>query len=275
MTSTRGARRAKDAAFVAVCTLAFAVAIAPLVAIVIHAARVVATSPGVPAAGGRIASSSLGRAALGSLMVVTLAAIVAIPVGVLAGVFCAESRRFGRAARVATDALAGLPPIVIGLVVYVGVVMPMRRHSVLAGGLALALIAIPIVARGTDTLLGLVPRTLGDVATSLGLPRWRVVAFALLPAVARGVVATTSVALGRALGETAPLLLTSFQSSDLPRDPLDATSTLPVAIWLQSSSPDAAERARAWSGALVLLGVAAALHLLAGALRRRADGAKP
>jgi phosphate transport system permease protein len=272
VTSTRRARRARDVAFVAACTLAFAIAVAPLLAIVAHAVVVVATSPSFAPARG---AAGLGRAMLGSLSVVAIAASIAIPIGVLAGAFCAESRRFGRAARMATDALGGLPPIVVGLVVYVAVVVPMRRHSVLAGALALAIIAIPIVARGTDTLLGLVPKTLGDVATSLGLPRWRVVAFALLPAVARGVVATASVAIGRALGETAPLLLTSFQSSDVPRGPLDATSTLPVAIWLQSASPEPADRARAWSAALVLLGMATALHLLAGALRRRAERTAP
>lgn len=269
----RGARRAKDFAFVAACTIAFAIAVAPLLAIVAHAAFAVASAAALPDGGVPFASPRLGRAVFGSLSVVVLAAAFAIPVGILCGAFCAESRRFGRAARMATDALAGLPPIVVGLVVYVAVVLPTRRHSVLAGALALAFIALPIVVRGTDTLLVLTPKALGDVATSLGLPRWRVVAFALLPAVARGVVATSSVAVGRALGETAPLLLTSFQSSDLPRGPLDATSTLPVAIWQEASAPDRATRAHAWSAALVLLGVAALLHVLAVVLRRRAEGA--
>jgi phosphate transport system permease protein len=263
-------RRAAHAAYRAACAAALALAVAPLVASIAYA---------VPRAGAAVlnlvahgaaspAGAGLVDAAAGSAAVVGLAALVGVPIGVLAGVFAAESARGGRLARAGIDLLGGVPAVVVGLVAHVAIVLPTRRHGLLAGAVALSLVVIPPVARGTDDLLRLVPRALRDAATSLGLPRWRVALFALLPAARRGVAATAALAVSRALGETAPLLLTTFHVGGFPDGLTGPTPTLPVAIWTQASSADERARSAAWLAALVLLAAALALRAAALLLRR-------
>lgn len=266
MTPGSAVRRVKSGVFRGACAVAFALALTPLVALLVHATPRAAAAFGGPAASTTV--SRLVDALAGSTAVVTLAAVLGVPVGVLAGAFASESSRGGRAARVAVDLLAGVPAVLVGLVAHVAVVLPMRGHSLVAGAAALALVVIPPVARGTDDLLRLVPRALRDTAVSLGLPRWRVVVFALLPAVRRGVAATSALAVSRALGETAPLVLTSFHAVGFPRGLAGPTPTLPVSIWLDASSPQDAFRARAWAAALILLAIAFALRGAASLLRR-------
>lgn len=268
MTGGAARRRVEDAIFGAACTAAFAVALSPLVALVLHAApRALAFLSSAP---GGLAGSDLatvGHALAGSASVVGLAALFGIPVGILAGAFAAESPRGGGAARLFVDLLAGVPAVVLGLVVHVAMVLPMRRHSLLAGAVALALVIVPPVARGTDALLSLVPGAVREAALSLGLSRWRVVLVALLPAVRRGVAATAALAVSRALGETAPVLLTVFHARGFPEGILDPAPTLPVSIWLGAATADPARGARAWISALLLLVMAVALRTAASLLR--------
>jgi len=270
-------RRAKDVAFRAACALAFLVAVAPLGVLLVHA---------VPRAWGAIATrlvvapsaplgdvAGLGQALVGSATIAAAAAAIGIPLGVVAGAFAAESPRGGRAARLAVDLLAGVPAVVIGLFTHVVMVLPMRRYSLLAGAVALSLIILPPVARGTDALLRLVPQALRDTAVSLGLPRWRVVVFGLLPAARRGIAATAALAVSRALGETAPLLLTTAHGNGLPTGLLGPAPALPVAIWLHAGSPHEVLQARAWAAALLLLVLALCLRVASLVLRRDATRA--
>jgi phosphate transport system permease protein len=261
-------RRVADAIFGAACTAGFVIALAPLLALLVHAAPralgLLLTASASVAAGDL---AIVCHAAVGSAAVVGLAALIGIPVGILAGAFLAESPRGGRVARLFVDLLAGVPAVVLGLVVHVAMVLPMRRYSLLAGAVALALVVVPPVARGTDALLSLVPGGVREAALSLGLSRWRVVLVALLPAVRRGVAATSALAVSRALGETAPVLLTVFHARGFLEGILHPVPTLPVGIWLDAAGADPATGARAWTSALLLLALAVALRTAASLLR--------
>ena len=260
------ARRLRDLAFRAVCAVAFVIAMAPFVWLLGLALIRVAGIAGRVGWGAILARPELGASLLGSLAVVALGAAIGVPLGILAGVFAAESPKAGRLARLGVDLLAAVPGVIVGLLVVVLVVLPMRQQSLLSGSLALALVILPVVARGTEGVLGLVPATLRDAATSLGLPRWRVVALALLPAASRGVLAASLLAVGRALGETAPLLLTTFHDPRATIGLFGAAPTLPVSIWRGAfhASPEKSP----WPLALLLLTLAITLRAMALVLAR-------
>jgi phosphate transport system permease protein len=158
--------------------------------------------------GGGIANSIVGSA-----KVVGLAGLIGIPVGVASGVYLSEYGRRGRFAfcvRYAADVMNGVPSIVIGLFAYALIVMPMKKFSALSGSVALSLIMIPIVLRNTEEFLRLVPGTIREGALALGVPRWKVVLFVILPTAGRGILAGALLALSRVAGETAPLVFTAF-----------------------------------------------------------------
>lgn len=207
----------------------------------------------------------MGNAILGTFTVLGLAALFGLPVGIGAGVYLAEfgRNRFGAAVRFGADVLTGVPSIVVGIFVYVLVVLAMGGFSALAGGVALAIIMVPIVSRTTEEMLRLVPMSLREAGLALGVPYWRVVLDVVLRAARGGIITGVMLAVARAAGETAPLLFTAFNNRFWQSGLAEPISTLPVQIFTYAVSPFDEWHAQAWAGALVLLMIVLGLSILA------------
>ncbi|HEY6056818.1 MAG TPA: phosphate ABC transporter permease PstA [Candidatus Limnocylindrales bacterium] len=204
-------------------------------------------------------------AVLGSLQMVPLAALIAVPSGILAGVYVNEfsSPRVGRAVRFAADVLVGVPSILVGVFVFTFLVLPFRQFNALAGSLALAIIMLPVVMRTTEELLKLVPGTLREASLALGVPVWRTVLSVVLRTGLSGILTGVMLAVARAAGETAPLLFTALGSrlvnvGDFGK-PMDA---LPVFIYTNARQPFPVLNQQAWGAAFLLLLFVLAVNVL-------------
>jgi len=219
----------------------------------------------------------VGNAILGTASMVALACLIGLPVGIGAGVFLAEraDNAFSRAVRFTAEVFSGIPSIVIGIVAYGLVVVPMRRFSGLAGGLALALLMVPSLARTTEELVRLVPVSLREASLALGISQWKTSLRIVLRTAAGGLLTAALLAIARAAGETAPLLFTSLNNQYWNFRPDQPTASLTVQIYNYAISPYEDWHQKAWSAALVLLLLVGLLNLAARyALRRSAAGGK-
>lgn len=222
------------------------------------------------------AGGGIANAIVGSAKVVGLAGLIGIPVGVASGVYLAEYGRRGRFAfcvRYAADVMNGVPSIVIGLFAYALIVMPMKRFSALSGSVALALIMIPIVLRNTEEFLRLVPGTIREAALALGVPRWKVVLFVMVPTAGRGILTAALLALARVAGETAPLIFTAFGNRFWDAGMLNPIATLPHAIYNYAISPYEDWHRQAWAAALILMLFVLAVNVAARVWLRPSAGA--
>lgn len=212
----------------------------------------------------------IGNAVAGTGMLVAIASAVALPVGVGAGVFLAEKGdgRLGQAIRFASDVLSGVPSVVIGIVAYGLAVVPMKRFSALAGGLALALLMVPTLARATEEFVRLVPGSLREASLALGVPRWRTSLSIVLRTALGGIITAVLLAVARAAGETAPLLFTSLNNQYWNFRPDQPTASLTVQIFNYAISPYQDWHDKAWTAALVLLLLVGVLNLAARLLSR-------
>jgi phosphate transport system permease protein len=212
----------------------------------------------------------IGNALLGTLYLVGLACLVGLPIGVGAGVFLAErgDGRFGSAIRFIVEVLSGVPSIVVGIVAYGLVVVPMRRFSALAGGVALGLLMVPMLARTTEELVRLVPGSLREASLALGIPQWKTSLRVVLRTALGGVVTAVLLAVARAAGETAPLLFTALNNQYWNFAPDQPTASLTVQIYNYAISPYEDWHQKAWTAALVLLLLVGALNLTARYLTR-------
>lgn len=213
----------------------------------------------------------MANAISGSLVLMALAAAFGVPLGLATGMALSELKKSitGRALRVAIDLLTSVPSIVIGLFAYALVVVPMKGYSAWAGGFALSIVMVPIVARSTEEILKLVPRNIHEAGLALGLPRWKVLVRLVVPGVRAGITTGILLALARVSGETAPLLFTAFSNSFGFRGLSAPTASLPVQIYTYATSHDETWRQLAWTGALVLVFVVFCLNLVTRLLTRR------
>ena len=214
----------------------------------------------------------LANAFFGSAMVSLIALLIGTPIGIGAGLWLAEyaqRRALGTVVRFLNDILLSAPSIVLGLFVYSLVVKPLGHFSALAGGLALALIVLPVVVRTTDEMLRLVPSTMREAALSLGVPQWKVIVQILLRSARAGVVTGILLALARITGETAPLLFTALNNQYWNHDLLKPIATVPVVIFQFAMSPYDGWHALAWAGALVVTAFVLVLSLLSRLLLAR------
>lgn len=212
------------------------------------------------------AGGGMANAIVGSGILIALAAALGLPLGILGGVYLAESRdrRLPWLVRFLADVLNGVPSIVIGIFAYTLVVLPMRRFSALAGGLALGVIMLPIVLRTAEELVRLVPASLREAALALGIPEWKVVIRVVLPAARTGIVTGAMIAIARIAGETAPLLFTAFGNRFWHHGLDQPIAALPLQIFAYAIAPYEDWHRQAWAGALVLI----ALVLLASVVAR-------
>ncbi len=199
----------------------------------------------------------MANAIVGSLKLLLLAALMGLPVGLLAGVYLAEfgGRTFSFVVRYTTDLLNGVPSIVMGIFAYSLVVVPMRHFSTLAGGVALGFMVIPITVRSTEEFLRSVPGTLREGAMALGASKWKTIATVVLPAARGGIVTGMLLALARVAGETAPLIFTAFGNQYWSPGLNQPIASLPMMIYTYAIAPYEDWHRQAWAAGLVLLGI--------------------
>lgn len=213
----------------------------------------------------------MANAISGSLVLMAIASMIGVPLGLICGMALSELKKTftARVLRVSVDLLTSVPSIVIGLFAYALVVVPMKGYSAWAGGFALSIVMVPIVARSTEEILKLVPRAVHEAGLALGVPRWKVLIRLIVPGVRSGIVTGVLLALARVSGETAPLLFTAFSNSFGFRGLSSPTASLPVQIYTYATSHDETWRQLAWTGALVLVFVVFCLNLITRFLVRR------
>jgi phosphate transport system permease protein len=200
-------------------------------------------------------AQGLANAFAGSLVIVGLATLMALPVGILVAIFVNEFAppAIRNGVGLALDVLNGVPAIVIGIFVY-GLLVAGRGDSGFAGSFALAVLMLPLVARSTIEVLALVPDSLREASLGLGVPRWRTTLGIVLPQTVGGIVTGTVLAVARVAGETAPLLIcSSLVGTGLSWNPHHALFSVPLAIFELSETGNPDDYARAWAAALVLL----------------------
>ncbi len=215
----------------------------------------------------------MANAIVGTLIVSGLAAAMAVPIGVLSGIYMAEyaGTRLAGLMRFAADTLNGVPSIVIGLFAYVVAVLPFKQFSALAGGFALGVMMIPIIARTTEELLLLVPEAMREGALALGATRTRAVFSVVVPAALPGIITGIVLALARIAGETAPLLFTAFNNRFFSTSLKQPISTLTVQVFTYATGPYEDWHRQAWAGALVLVSIVLGCSLLARVATRRLE----
>jgi len=212
------------------------------------------------------------NAVVGTLQMVPLAALIAVPVGVLGAVYVGEfaGRRSARIVRFCADVLVGVPSILIGIFVFTFLVLPFKQFNGFAGAVALAVIMVPVVMRTTEESLHLVPNALREASLALGVPVWRTVLSVVLRTGMPGILTGSMLAFARAMGETAPLLFTALGSrvvnlGDFGR-PMDS---LPLFIYVNARQPVDALNQQAWGAAFLLLLVVLVINV---AVRARSWG---
>lgn len=199
----------------------------------------------------------MANAIIGSAEIVAMAALIGIPVGFFAGVYLSEfeDKTFGSVIRYVADLLNGIPSIVVGILAWALIVKPMHTYSALAGGIALAVMLIPIVSRQTEQFLREVPHALREAALALGASKWRMVASVVVPAGSKGVITGMILGVARISGESAPLIFTALNYQFWNSSVMEPTASLPVMIYTHAMSPYEDWHRQAWAAGLVLIGL--------------------
>jgi phosphate transport system permease protein len=262
LTGTRGANRRTrtDRTMRFVAGLAAVACVVPLAAVLIFVTLNGASALNLDLLTKPSRAQGIGGGAaaaiLGSIQMVLLATVIAIPFGVLAGVYVREfaSARPARAVRFAADVIVGIPSILIGIFVFTVLVLPFKQYNAFAGSVALAVIMIPVIMRTTEEILKLVPTSLREASLALGIPAWRTVLSVVIRTGLPGILTGIMLAVARAAGETAPLLFTALGSrfvnvGDFGK-PMDA---LPLFIYINARQPVELQNQQAWGAAFLLL----------------------
>ncbi|HEU4681549.1 MAG TPA: phosphate ABC transporter permease PstA [Gemmatimonadales bacterium] len=214
----------------------------------------------------------VAHAIVGTLIIVGMASLIGLPIGIGAGIHCAEfpGSRLTLATRFVADVMNGTPSIVVGVFAWAWIVATQKHFSALAGSMALALLMIPMVLRTTEEMIKLVPNSLREAALALGYPRWRTSLTVVVRATLPGIVTGSLLAVARIAGETAPLLFTALGSQYMSFDLDQPMAALPLTVFTYSTGPYEEWHRYAWAAALVLILVVFILSLGARlAIRRR------
>lgn len=212
----------------------------------------------------------VGNGVLGTFLLVALAGVMGLPVAIGAGIYLAEAEggKLANVIRFITDVMNGIPSIVIGIFVWAWIVVSVGGFSAFAGGVALAIMLLPMVTRTTEEMVRLVPRELKEGALALGFTRWRTTLGVVLPAARSGILTGVLVALARIAGETAPLLFTAFGNPFWSSDLGKPIAALPVQIFQYAISPYEEQHRQAWAASLLLIALVLAVSLTARFLIR-------
>ena len=264
--------------FVAFCALSVLLALAPLAFVLFFVVSRgvmslnLAFFTSMPKPVGEM-GGGMANAIVGTLILAVLGSILAVPIGIVSGIYMSEyaGSRLASAARFAADTLNGVPSIVIGVFVYWLLVLPFG-FSAIAGGVALGIMMIPIIARTTEELLLLVPGTMREGALALGATRARAVFTVVVPSALPGIITGVVLALARIAGETAPLLFTSFNNRFFSTSLNQPISSLTVQVYTYATGPYEDWHRQAWAGALVLVVLVFLCSVLARAATRKLEG---
>lgn len=213
----------------------------------------------------------IANAIAGTLILISIASVIGLPVGILGGLYLAEfgSNRFGNILRFLIDTLTGVPSIIVGVFAWTVMVRPMGHFSALAGGVSLAIIMMPIVARTTEEMIRLVPQSMREAALALGAPVWRMSLGVVLRAAAGGVATGAMLAIARIAGETAPLLFTALSYNYMSTDLNQPIASLTYQIYYYAQSPYEEWHAMAWAATLVLVTMILAINISVKILTRQ------
>lgn len=208
-------------------------------------------------------AGGIGPAIQGTFLLIGLSSIIAVPLGLLAGIYLAEfgDNRFGRTLRFLNDVLTEFPSIVVGIIVASLLVVATHHFSLVAGASALAIIMVPIVTRTTEESIKIVPTSIRDAAMALGIRRWRATMSVVLTTAKSGVVTGILLSIARISGETAPLVLTILGSQFFFSGVDQPMAALPLVIFKNSFLPSAYAREQAWGAALILIIIVLSLNL--------------
>jgi phosphate transport system permease protein len=211
------------------------------------------------------------NAILGSLILVFMATVMAIPFAIIIGVYIAENKdtRIAKLARFSAEILQGVPSIVIGIIAYIWVVRTTGHFSAISGSIALAIMMLPVIIRTTEETISLIPGSIKEASLALGVPYYKTMLSIVIPSGFSGIISGVIISVARVAGETAPLLLTSFGNPFLSVDPLKAIASLPQLIFLYAVSPYADWKQQAWGASFVLLSWILIISLLSKFLTRR------
>jgi phosphate transport system permease protein len=207
---------------------------------------------------------------VGTLVMVGLATVMAVPIGLGAGIFVSEYAppRLAATVRFVADVMSGIPSIVTGLFIYLVLVVRVGHFSGYAGGVALAVIMLPIIARASEEMLKLVPNSQREAALALGIPHWRSILSVVIPAALPGITTGCLLAVARAAGETAPLLFTSLGSRFLTFSLNKDMDALPLRVYRYAIGPYDEWHNQAWAASLILVLLVLAVNILARVLVR-------
>jgi len=211
------------------------------------------------------------NAIIGTLEIVGMASLLAVPIGALIGVFLSEygRNRLGDTVRFISDVLTGLPSIAFGIFGYTVVVLTTHHFSAISASVALAVLMLPVILRATESALMLVPQALREAGLALGAPSWRVTVEIVVPAALGGIVTGALLAIARAAGETAPLLFTAFGNEIVQSNPLQPMGALALTVFRNALSPYQNLQDQAWAAALLLVLLVASANILARLYVRR------
>jgi phosphate transport system permease protein len=254
-------RKAKDAAFTAFMWLCAALALIPLVIIAVYVvsrgweALSVNFFTKEPAGPLDAASGGIAQAFIGTAIIVGIAALIAIPLGVLTAIYLSEYGRgkFAAVVRFVAETLLSTPSIVAGAFIWAVFVVTTGHFSAIAGSLSIAVLMWPIIVRATEDILRLVSPELREGALALGVPRWKVVLRIVIPTAGAGILTAIMLAVARGLGETAPILLTALGNDYINTNPNQPTDAVPLRIYNYARTPVEALHTFAWGGAIMLL----------------------
>lgn len=222
-----------------------------------------AAQKGEPIPGG------IANGIVGTLMMLFTAAIVAIPVGILCGICLSEFRKnwFAKTVSYITDLLQGTPSIIIGIIVYIWVVVPMKGYSGFAGSVALFIMMLPLIIRSTEETMKILPPSLKEAGLALGGNYWRVMLRVMLPASFGSIFTGILLAVSRVVGETAPLMFTALGGAVISYDLGRPMSAVPLMIWEFFNDPNLQDLI--WGASLFLLALVLCLNLLAKRIAKK------
>lgn len=272
----RSLRRVRSSLMVTLTGLAVILAVLPLLLILLTLVIKGASSlsweflTALPAPAGE-PGGGVANAIVGTVLTVGVASLIGLPIGILAGIFCAEypSSRLTWVTRFVADVLNGTPSIVVGVFAWAWIVATQKHFSALAGSAALALLMIPMVLRTTEEMIRLVPNSLREAALALGYPRWRTSLMIVVRTTLPGIVTGGLLAVARIAGETAPLLFTALGSQYLVTSINKPMAALPLTVFTYATGPFEQWHDYAWAAALVLILLVLALSLGAHLAMRR------
>jgi len=213
----------------------------------------------------------IANAILGTFILILISSFLSIPIGISVGIYLSENKdkKLSRIASLVVDILQGIPSIVLGIIAYLWIVKPMGHFSAFSGGIALAIMMLPVIIKSTEETLKLVPESLKEAGLSLGAPYYKIVLFVILPSGLSGIITGVLLGVSRIAGETAPLLFTAFGNPYMNLNIFKPIESLPHLIYNYAKSPFSEWHQKAWSAAFILILIVFTLNILSKLVVKR------